>query len=394
MLSDPQKIASFEQAEKIATAINELLKTGSYRWTPDDGGIEKPTTDWTFERYGAYWLTANEPLVKASTTKFYGWNLAQYLYPAMGRVKMGAVDRDVCRAVVKGLLALRGKRTKQPLARKTRQGILATLSAVLVGAIDDNLLTHNPANRLGKKYLAAGEDRRALKHPINPYTFEESDRFLKRAQHFRPDLYPWFYLLLRTGVREGESIELRWTDFPAHRPQQDHVHRSFSLAQAKKDRTLQLPRDEQGITTPKNGRDRYVDCSPSVLAVLKAQRLAQRERAFKKGRPVPELCYTGTRGERLDPHYVLRTIVPYICTAPLDGVPKVRRLTIHALRHTYVTQMLLKHGRDKLRYVSGQIGHRDLSTTENIYDHWLTEHHDEVLAARLDEPPIRLVEDL
>jgi Phage integrase family len=122
--------------------------------------------------------------------------------------------------------------------------------------------------------------------------------------------------------------------------------------------------------------------------ILKAHRLAQREAAFKKGRPVPELCFTSTRpGRRLDPHYVLHNIVPHICAAPLADVPKVRRLTIHALRHTYVTQMLFEHGRHKLPYVSQQIGHRDVSTTENIYTHSLTEHH--------DGPPVPLVvEDL
>ena len=48
---------------------------------------------------------------------------------------------------------------------KTREGIWCSLSAVLAGAVDDELLTHNPAHRLGK-YL--GEGRRLLEHPITP----------------------------------------------------------------------------------------------------------------------------------------------------------------------------------------------------------------------------------
>ena len=213
--------------------------------------------------------------------------------------------------------------------------------------------------------------------------------------HFYPWLYPFFFVALRTGMREGELIELRWTDFPAHRPQQEvHVCRSFSLAQAAKDRAAKVPSAERGVATPMSKRNRYVHCSPQVLAILKAERTAQRERAFKKGRPVPELCFTSKRGNRLDGNYVLSHIVPRICTTPLDGVPNVRRITIHSLRHTYVTQMLLKGGINALPYIARQVGHRDISTTEKIYAHWLTEHRDEVLAARLDEPPVRLVEDL
>jgi hypothetical protein len=55
-----------------------------------------------------------------------------------------------------------------------------------------------------------------------------------------------------------------------------------------------------------------------------------------------------------------------------------------------VTQMLLKHGIGQLPAISQQIGHRDVSTTERNYAHWITEHRD-VLAKRLDEPVAQVV---
>jgi len=139
----------------------------------------------------------------------------------MGSVAIRSVDRGLCKTVVKGLQKLRGVRTNAPLALKSREGIWHTLETVLSGAVDDELLDTNPAGRLGK-YL--GGDRRMLKTPIHPYTFEETERFLRRCQLIAPEYYDFFFVGFRTGLREGELIELRWNeDFAEHRPTQVQV---------------------------------------------------------------------------------------------------------------------------------------------------------------------------
>jgi integrase len=260
---------------------------------------------------------------------------------------------------------------------------------VLSGAVDDELLDTNPAGRLGK-YL--GGDRRMLKTPITPYTFDETDRFLRRCQIIAPDYYDFFFVGFRTGMREGELIELRWSeDFADHRPTQVHVQRNFSYPQYQEDRQRGGPSAQAGITTPKGNRDRYVDLSPQVVAVLKARRTAMRAAAFAAGRPMPELVFTAPRGGRVNPRNLLRRTIPDICTRALpDGPKPVRPITIHTVRHSFVTQMLLKHGIGQLPAISQQIGHRDVSTTERHYAHWITEHRD-VLAKRLDEPIAQVV---
>ena len=152
-----------------------------------------------------------------------------------------------------------------------------------------------------------------------------------------------------------------------------------------------MPPAQAGITTPKGNRDRYVDLSPQVVALLKARRTAMLEAAFKAGEPMSELVFTAPRGGRVNPRNLLQRIMPAICTRELPQGPKpVRPITIHTIRHTYVCQMLLKHGIGQLPAISQQIGHRDVSTTERNYTHWITEHR-EVLAKRLDEPVAQIV---
>ena len=55
-----------------------------------------------------FWDSRHRCTTERDTAKFYDWNLTQYLCPAMGSVKLRAIDRGVCRTVIKGLLALKG----------------------------------------------------------------------------------------------------------------------------------------------------------------------------------------------------------------------------------------------------------------------------------------------
>lgn len=381
-IKDPAILTSIERAHELAAILTRKLERGEYVWDAPISA-DTPTPAWPFRRYGAHWLAEHTSL-KPATLKFYRLNL-QILDPLVGAIPIGELTRARCKAAVLALVGLRGARTKQPLSMKTREGIWRTLSTVLTGALDDNLIEANPAVRLGK-YL--GPDRRRLKQAITPYTFEESTRFLARAKRLAPDYYELFYIWFRTGLREGELIELRWDqDFPAHRPNQIHVQRSFSGPAAVADLAGGIPRDEAGVTTPKTGRDRYVDCSPGVLAALKRLKTAQLERAFAQGRGIPGLCVTGPRGGRVQTGNLLRRIVRRICLTKLPDLKPLRVITLHAIRHTYVTQMLLRHGRGVLPYVSQQIGHRDPATTERYYAHWLFDQR-EALAARLDDPDV------
>jgi integrase len=83
---------------------------------------------------------------------------------------------------------------------------------------------------------------------------------------------------------------------------------SISYPQYQEDRARGVPPSQAGITTPKGNRDRYVDLSPQVVAVLKARRTAMREAAFAAGRPMPELVFTAPRGGRVNPRNLLQRI--------------------------------------------------------------------------------------
>ena len=70
---------------------------------------------------------------------------------------------------------------------------------------------------------------------------------------------------------------------------------------------------------------------------------------------------------------------------PLIKAARVPPIHIHALRHTFAS-MLLSRG-ERLDYVSRQLGHAEITTTERVYRHWIPEDSREAAArrARLDD---------
>jgi integrase len=90
--------------------------------------------------------------------------------------------------------------------------IRALVSGILTHATDeDELIQANPATRTGK--LIKTKDRKA---DINPFTKEEAQTFLKTVSKYYPRYHPLFLCALRTGMRLGELIGLKWGDIDFH----------------------------------------------------------------------------------------------------------------------------------------------------------------------------------
>jgi integrase len=59
---------------------------------------------------------------------------------------------------------------------------------------------------------------------------------------------------------------------------------------------------------------------------------------------------------------------------------RVPVIDIHALRHTYASTLLSRGVR--LDYVSRQLGHAQITTTERVYRHWIPDTAAEAIARR------------
>ncbi len=380
-----QTVADEPTARALAKAINTHMRKGEdMRPASKRSATARPASSGdTIRTFGDRWLLAGWTGRKMSSNNSYERLTRLYIYPVLGDVPLAKVTRPMCVAFCQGLLSTITKRPPHVLlSHDSRKTIHRVLGAILGAAVDADLIPANPAARL-EKYLKSPDE---LPEEVKVWTPAEADRFLDTLRARRPDYYAFFFVALRTGLRIGELVELRWDRDFTH-PHAIHVQRAYATNKkatltigADGTRTREAVEGADQITSPKNKRGRLVDTSADVDRVLAQHKAAQRAEAFERGRPGPSLVFTTTNGARLNGGNIRLRIL-----APLIKAARVTPIDLHGLRHTYAS-MLISRG-ERLDYVSRQMGHAKISTTERTYYHWIPDNPAEAVARRkrLDE---------
>ena len=210
-------------------------------------------------------------------------------------------------------------------------------------AVEDELLSGNPALRLGK-YLRRGDEPQPK---IQPLARDEARHLVVVAEAQFPRWHPWVLLALRTGLRLGEQLALQWGDI------------DFNGRRAQIQRNL-----VRGVlTSPKSHQRRFVDLSAELADTLLGWRRLQRARWLQKGQALPPWVFPSLEGSALDERNVRHVFARMLQTAEL------RQIRIHDCRHTFAS-LLLQAGAP-ITYVSQQLGHADPSITFRVYAHYL-----------------------
>ena len=239
--------------------------------------------------------------------------------------------------------------SEEGLDYDTVLGYLLTLSAVLTEAVEDKLITVNPALRAGK---IISRPKTLEEDELEIFTPEEEQKFLEAVKEHRPAFYPMALTFFRTGMRLGEVLGL-------HRGDVDFQSR---LLYVRRNWTRGL------LGTPKNGKARKIDMSNGLSATLKGWLELQDLEATAAGRPVPEVLFLGNvGGTRQRPTYMAENWLRYKLWFPLIEKAGIRRLDLHAARHTFASR-LIANG-ENLKYISEQLGHSSIAVTADIYGH-------------------------
>jgi integrase len=200
------------------------------------------------------------------------------------------------------------------LSPKSVNNYLSILSRCLKSAVEWNIINNIPRIKI-------------LKVPPQKYDFLtvlETERLLQNAEGI---WYEMILLAVRTGLRFGELIALKWED--------------FDLEAGILTVNRNIVRGIEG--SPKNNRTRIVPLTKSIISIIK-NKPTTCGYFFKNSRGKP-LIYNSSRKRLLA-----------ICRKA-----GLREISWHTLRHTFATHLVIKD--NSIVSIKELLGHSDIKMT-------------------------------
>ncbi len=321
-------------AAKQAMEMAEVqMASGRLGFAEEQNSI--PSLKEYFDRFILEYSMLNH---KDSTRDNYLSLMKNHILPEFGKKRLNEIDK-------KGIKSFLIRKQNTGLSTSSVRLMQKYLSAVLRQAIDDELITANPAAGTGRYITKKDTGRKPM-----PFTEEEMRQFEKTAFECFPRYYPLFICALRTGMRLGELTALK--------PEDIHFDRGCISVMRNLGR-------KGRIDLPKGNRTRIVDMTDNLETVLRRYLTQRKKEALAKGRGrPPEWLFYNENGSLIN-HGSFRTRVFHKCLANAG----LEKRGLHDLRHTYAT-LRIQAG-DNIADVSRQLGHADIKTTINTYYHWI-----------------------
>ena len=272
--------------------LQVVLATGgaASRWLTIDGGLPDarktraraaadagtvraaPTTDETLHEFAASWFQARATTLRPATLAIHSDAYAKRIAPVLGGVRLDELTRE-------RLEAWLGSLVQRDPARRAVEQAVATLRAMLSGAVAWDRLRSNPALRL-RMPKSSDTTTAAAERVLPPAQIEQ---MLACAGSLRGETM--LRCAVEAGLRRGEIIGLRWNDVL-------FGERRLRVRQS----VWQGPGGSRLVQTPKSGHARRVAISSDL-----AERLGAyfHDVVIDGGAPADGYGWPGRNGEAL-----------------------------------------------------------------------------------------------
>ena len=315
-------------AEEFERCLRQQLLDRSFKREEDEKVETKAVpklSAFATEFISSYARANNKPSEVASKQCI----LKHHLVPAFGALGLDEID-------TRRIEAFKAEKLSDGLKAKTVNNLLTVLHKLLAVAVEWELLAHLPA----LKWLKSPDPE------FDFLDFEEAERLRGAGDH---DWKAMITVGLKTGLRLGELLGLRWMDV-------DLVAGRMVVRRA-------VARGQIG--TPKSHRSREVPLSVEAVRVLKAHR--------------------HLRGELVFSDQLGALLTDTECKWPLWRACKragLRRIGWHVLRHTFASHLAMRGV--PLKGIQELLGHATIEMTMR-YAHLAPAVHREAVA-QLDLP--------
>lgn len=217
------------------------------------------------------------------------------------------------------------------------------INGAMALGLEDRIINYNPAQAISmKKEQIDEEDATAV-------LSQKEQKILVESLDLTNQVHRLLYFILGTGLRLGEALALRWSDFRMINGEK-HVQVKRSLSRVKMENgTYQ---DIEGDPKTKASK-RSVPISPKLQAEIRNWQ------ETKKGLVFPN----PTRSE--EAYIFNKTPVRQLDKLCRDN--EITEVTVRGLRHTYATRHF--EAGTPIKTVQKLLGHEKFETTMNIYTH-------------------------
>lgn len=346
-----QRSASFPTKKEAEKALSEWL-------VKIERGTAIEPSKTTVAEYLTYWLESYaRHNTRLSTYASYESYTRSHLVPAFSSVLLARLTPTHLRDFYSE--KLRGGRMDGKaggLSSRTVKYLHSIMREALQHAFEQGLVYRNVAD--------AVKPPKGTRPQVQVWNATEARTFLTMAQD--APYAPLWLVLLTTGMRRGEALGLRWQD----------VDMAKGLIRVHQ--TLVDVNGAVSIGEPKtkSGR-RTIELDSSCIAALQEhhERQGFLRRAWTDERRGLDLVFTTVNGNWIHPRNVDReyfgilTRIEKQRQAERPDDAALPRITLHGLRHTCATLLLLHNVNPKV--VSERLGHASISITLDTYSHVL-----------------------
>ncbi|MDO4813670.1 MAG: site-specific integrase [Gemella sp.] len=293
----------------------------------------------SFEDIYNLWLEEHKNTIKESSLNTY-YKISKLVLKKIGKVDIKKMTRIELQKLVNEWSTIYSK--------NYLSDIMKLIKMVFEYAVLNDILNANPMDKVKKPRVEEKEKNELEEY----YTKSELLEFLEILdKHYSPTFQMIFRLLAYTGARAGEILALDWNDI------------DFNAGTLNINKTLATGlNNSKIIQTPKtNSSKRVIDLDPSTLHKLRAYKLAQKELLFKLGFVNKGYLFVNTKNNHFNPNNV------YGKLKSIQKKHKLKGISCHGFRHTHCS--LLFEAGASIQSVQVRLGHSDIKTTMNIYNH-------------------------
>ena len=315
-------------AEQYERQLRQLLISNQWK---EHAKQQPPTLEAFVDEFIAYQATINKP----STIRRKRELLTNHLLPAFGKRRLDQIDERMIDRYKVDKLAQHTRRGT-PYQAKSVNLHLKLLGRMLNIAKKWKLIREVPDIALLKE----------RKSDFDFLDFDEAERFLQGVAEHAPDWYPYMVVALRTGLRVGEMVALRWREDIDLERARLTVNQSYG--------------HDNGFDTTKNDKQRELPLTWDACEALHTQR----------ARSTGPLVFTREGREAHDDksvQYVIDKVTSRI---------GMRHLHNHVLRHSFASHAAMRGV--PMKQIQEWLGHSSMATTMR-YAHLAKGYGDELI---------------